>query len=548
MSSCADDSLTALTDVDGCTVPAVALTLHAAPPEVEDNRAQSLDSAAEHPPAESLRVHGLAESMLVMLVLMVLQRGVGFVRGILFCRWLPADQLGEWDLAYDFLLMGGPIAVLALPGCFGRYVEHYRQRDQLRSFLRRLSLVCVVLTALSVCTVLLAAPWFSALFFGDRTLITLTMTWALTLAIVVAYNFFTELFMALRQSRLTAIMQFVNGLTFAAISLLLIGFWRATAVSVVASFAAACVVATGLALVWLHRTWRDLPAREAPLSSSGLWSKVLPFVAWVWVSNWLTNLFGLADRYMIVHYSGLPSEIALQQVGEYHASRVVPLLLVTVAYMLAGILTPYLSHDWEAGRRREVSRRSNLALKLSSLGLMAGGLAILLISKPLFDVAFENKYALGKAVLPMTLTYCCWFGLTNIMQTYLWCAERARQGSLALLAGFVVNVVLNFAWLPVYGLWGAVLATVVGNAVALLLAYGFALIDDLEFDLGTAILLAAPGAFALGVWPSVVVVALLALALARGKLLHRDEQAELVQFARQYIERVPLARRFMRST
>ena len=540
MSSYAGDSLTSGLDAETFAPGAIADVPLVTPCAVADN-----SPAARLPeaPVTEIKVHGLAESMLVMLVLMVVQRGVGFVRGILFCRWLPVEELGEWDLAYDFLLMAGPIAVLALPGCFGRYVEYYRQRGQLRTFLRRLSGVCAVLTVVAVATVLVAAPWFARLFFGDEKLVTLTLVWAGTLGIVVVYNFFTELFMALRQSRLTAMMQFVNGLTFASVSLLLIFLWKPSAQMVLLGFAAACVVSTGLGLIWLRSTWRALPAREEPLSAAGLWGKILPFVTWVWISNWLTNLFGLADRYMIIHYSGLPSDVALVQVGEYHASRVVPLLLVTVAFMLGGILTPYLSHDWEAGRHREVSARSNLAIKLSSLGLMLGGAGILLISGPLFDYAFENKYALGEAVLPMTLSYCCWFGLTTVVQAYLWCAERARQGSIALLAGLVVNVALNFVWLPVYGLWGAVLATVIGNFVALALAYGFALLDRLEFDAGTLVLLAAPGAFSLGTWPTVLVVVAIGVAIACGKLLHRDEQAELISFARQYLDRVPFLRR-----
>lgn len=540
MSSYAGDSVTSSLDAETFAAGAIVAVPLASSCAVE-GAAATVPAAEE--PLDEIRVHGLAESMLVMLVLMVVQRGVGFVRGILFCRWLPVEELGEWDLAYDFLLMAGPIAVLALPGCFGRYVEYYRQRGQLRTFLRRLALVCGLLALLAVGTVVVAAPWFAQLFFGDEKLVTLTFVWAGTLGIVVVYNFFTELFMALRQSRLTAMMQFVNGLTFAAVSLLLVMVWRPSAVMILLGFATACVVSTGLGLVWLRETWRALPAREEPLSAAGLWGKILPFVTWVWISNWLTNLFGLADRYMIIHYSGLPSDVALQQVGEYHASRVVPLLLVTVAFMLGGILTPYLSHDWEAGRHRQVSIRSNLAIKLSSLGLMLGGAGILLISGPLFVYAFENKYALGAAVLPMTLSYCCWFGLTTVVQAYLWCAERARQGSLALFAGLVVNVALNLVWLPLYGLWGAVLATVIGNFVALTLAYGFALLDRLEFDTGTLLLLAAPGAFSLGTWPTVAVVAAIAVAIACGRLLRRDEQAELIAFVRQYLDRVSFLRR-----
>ena len=75
--------------------------------------------------------------MLILLALTVVQRLVGFVRAVLFCRWLDAEQLGLWDMAFSFLLLAAPLSVLAIPGAFGRYLEHYRQRGQLRTFLRR---------------------------------------------------------------------------------------------------------------------------------------------------------------------------------------------------------------------------------------------------------------------------------------------------------------------------------------------------------------------------------------------------------------------------
>ena len=61
---------------------------------------------------------------------------------MLFCRWLDPEQLGLWDMAFSFLLLAAPLAVLAIPGSFGRYLEYYRRRGQLHVFLRRTSLVC----------------------------------------------------------------------------------------------------------------------------------------------------------------------------------------------------------------------------------------------------------------------------------------------------------------------------------------------------------------------------------------------------------------------
>ena len=70
----------------------------------------------------------------------------------------------------------------------------------------------------------------------------------------------------------------------------------------------------------------------------------------MWVTNLLTNLFEVIDRFMIVHHSGWPSEEALRQVGNYHSSRILPLLFVSVAVMLGSMITPHLSVDWEIGQ------------------------------------------------------------------------------------------------------------------------------------------------------------------------------------------------------
>ena len=88
----------------------------------------------------------LAASVTILLVANVIQRSIGFGRGILFCRWLTPDELGTWEMAYSFLLLAAPVIVLGLPGSFGRYLERYRQRGQLRTFLRRTTQWSLALT------------------------------------------------------------------------------------------------------------------------------------------------------------------------------------------------------------------------------------------------------------------------------------------------------------------------------------------------------------------------------------------------------------------
>src|SRR6476659_791827 len=78
----------------------------------------------------------LAASVTILLVANIIQRSIGFGRSLLLCRWLSREELGTWDMAYSFLLLAAPVIVLGLPGSFGRFLERFRQRGQLRTFLR----------------------------------------------------------------------------------------------------------------------------------------------------------------------------------------------------------------------------------------------------------------------------------------------------------------------------------------------------------------------------------------------------------------------------
>lgn len=481
----------------------------------------------------------LADSVIILLSLTAVQRLVGFLRSVLFCRWLNANELGQWDLAFSFLLLAAPLSILALPAAFGRYVEHFRRRGHLRTLLLRTALACAGLVVVAAAIVGLNDTVFARLVFGSSDHAALVRLLAISLVAVVAFNYCVDLLTAMRSIRLLAVAQLVNSLGFACLGCGLLLLWRESAASVVIAYGGACLLTVVGFSFWMFRIWRRVPRPEAELPQVEFWRKLLPYVGWVTAGALMANLFEIADRYMIVHFSGQGPESALAMVGEYHSSRVVPVLLVSVALMLGGMVTPHLSDDWECGRRREVGRRLNLFLKMLAFGLCVAAVGVLLLAPLLFGVAFEGKFSDGRAVLPWTLTYCIWFGLTMVAQNYLFCAEKARLGSIALLIGLGANVVLNLVLLPRLGLLGAVLATSAANVVSLVLVCGFATVLGFRLDRGTRLMFAVPISLAGGPWVAAAVLVAVAFEAARGTdLLSAEERQMLAKVLADYWGRV----------
>lgn len=452
---------------------------------------------APPPPASLGRIPGgvwntLAGSVMVVMAAAVLQRAVGFVRATWFCRRLDPQELGLWDASFGFLMTAGPLVVLALAGCLGRYVEHYRKRGRLRTFIRRTATAYAILAVSGTGVVLLAAEPLAGLLFNNPGQASTVRLLAGVLLTVTAFNFLYELMTALRRTAWIAGLQLANSVLFAAVGVGLLLIWKNAAVSVMLAYGSACAVTAAAALWGLRGAPFADSAGETPLGHREFWPKILAFSASLWAASTVSNLFETADRYMILHLLPEGPAAALARLGDYHASRLVPTLMVSLAAMTAGIAVPHLSREWESGRRAAVGLQTRLLLKLFG-GMLCLASAILLAAAPwVFGVLFAGKYPAGLEILPLTVTYCLWYAMFVILQNYLICSEKTWLAGAALAAGLGVNVALNGVLLPVFGLPGAVAATAAANLTALLILAAVCRRLGWQSDLGVAVVVALP--------------------------------------------------------
>ena len=109
----------------------------------------------------------IATGLIFALLLTVGQRVIGFGRGILFCHFMTDQELGQWSMVWSYLMLMAPLAVLGLPGCFGKYSEYYRQRGQLRSFIGRIAIISFAMTSTLATAVFFMPETFSWILFRD---------------------------------------------------------------------------------------------------------------------------------------------------------------------------------------------------------------------------------------------------------------------------------------------------------------------------------------------------------------------------------------------
>ena len=419
----------------------------------------------------SLVRDSIAAGVIFALVMTVGQRAIGFVRGLLFCRYMTEQQLGQWSLTFSFLMMLVPLAMLGLPGCFGRFSEHYRSRGQLGYFVSRIAATSIFLTLLASVSMFIFPGWFANMLFCDAGQTGVIYAMAFCVLMVSVSNFLTSLMESLRLVRVVTMMRFVTGTLFATLGLGLVLLTNDAAVGATIGFGLSCFLGAIPAMWILFRHPEELKNTGEHLPHSDMWRRLAPFALWMWASNFFNNCFELSDRYMLVWCSPVTVEQAQGLVGQYHSGRQIPLLLVSLSFMLGGVLIPYMSTHWEKGNKDAAHKLLTWSLKLMSLAFTMVGVGVLVVAPFIFETILEGRYTEGLEVLPLAMAYCIWFGLTCVGQNYLWVAEKGKWIALSVGIGLLSNLVLNALLISQYAVWGAVSATATSNALLLATIY-----------------------------------------------------------------------------
>jgi len=176
----------------------------------------------------------------------------------------------------------------------------------------------------------------------------------------------------------------------------------------------------------------------------------------------------VADRFILGYYRDL------SEVGIY-----------SLAYtfgMVMYLVTQSLSQAWLPMFFELANEKENRQL----LGRICSGLAVLLValaclgiqlSPPFIHIALDYRYHSAARIVPLVVMGYLFHALFSLFDLSILQAKRTVSVFLISLVAFAVNLVLNFAMIPRWGMYGAAWATTIAYGVeavgAFLLAQSF---------------------------------------------------------------------------
>jgi O-antigen/teichoic acid export membrane protein len=219
-------------------------------------------------------------------------------------------------------------------------------------------------------------------------------------------------------------------------------------------------VLTLLLAVWLSRQWLDGGweksfLREAlPLS--------LPLVPHLLLALGLVA----ADRLILQRYR------SMEEVGLYSLAYTFGMMMFLVTASVAQAWSPVFYRMASQGE----SKRPAIGRTLAVIVLLLSAVAVfgLAIADPFIRGFLDSRYWRAGPLVPLVIGGYLFHAVFALFQMNALHARKAQFVWVVSIFALIANLVLNFAWDPKWGMYGAAWATTVAYAVESLLMYMYA--------------------------------------------------------------------------
>ena len=174
----------------------------------------------------------------------------------------------------------------------------------------------------------------------------------------------------------------------------------------------------------------------------------------------------VADRFILEHYRDL------NEVGIYSLAYTIGMVMFLVTQSLSQAWLPIFFElaGGSEGNRQVLGRIcSGLVVFLTAIGCIG-----ILLSPPLIHIALDYRYHAAIRIVPFVIMGYLFHALFSLLNLSIMHAKRTQFVFLISLMAFSVNLALNFAMIPRWGMYGAAWATTIAYGVEAMGAYIFA--------------------------------------------------------------------------
>lgn len=373
-------------------------------------------------------------------------------------RLLDPDGYGLLFLSLSVIGVFQMVARLGIGRSAGRYVSEYKEIDQTQiPYIVRTSLL-VNIVALTVTALILAVSYrYIASFLNEPELVPFLLLGVLLVGLGTANTFVEKVLQGFEAITFVAGWEIFGRISrlLIALGLVVSGFG---ALGALWGYVISAMLMTAIGFVYLFRRVRSVRNNTARVEP-GLRRRIVEYAIPITATNTAKVLDKRVDT-VLVGYFLSPVAVSYYVLGSQVVSFV-----ETPMSALGFTLSPSFGAQKAAGNIDQVSRIYEQALTKGLLLYAPMGAGIVLVADPMIHLVFGADYAGAIVVLQVLGVYAMLQAVTKVTSNGLDFLGRARERAIAKGVVSVLNVALNIMLIPLLGVVGAAIATVITHGI-----------------------------------------------------------------------------------
>lgn len=369
-------------------------------------------------------------------------------------RLLQPQGYGLLMLAITIFSTFQFVSRLGIGGSAGRYVAEYKEKhpEQVPHIVRFSLLLSIGAIVVTVSGVLLSYQFITELL-NEPALAPFLIVGTVYLVLGTLQTYITKVLQGFEAIEFVAILKAADpvGRLIFALGLVLAGFG---AIGAYVGYIISSALTVSLGAIYLFFRLRKHSVHESSVEA-GLRRRIAEYAIPLTATNSASILDKRFDT-LLVGFFLTPVEVGFYVL----ADRVIK-FVETPMSALGFTLSPMYGSQKAAGNISQISRIYEVALVNSLLLYIPAGAGIILVADPLIQLVFGPEYSGAVIILQVLGLYAVLKAVTKLTDNGLNYLGRARERAIVRLVTAVLNVGLNILLLPLIGVVGAAIATVI---------------------------------------------------------------------------------------
>jgi O-antigen/teichoic acid export membrane protein len=397
----------------------------------------------------------------------VLSRFITYFTRIFIARYFGPEDYGLFSLGLAVIGFAGAFAVLGLPTGVTRYVSYYRSKKE-EAQVKGVLVFSLFVVALVSCifggVLFLVSPQIASIVFHNPELTKVFMVFAISVPFTALSSILTSSFEGFQDIKYRVYTERIILNVLKLVFIVFLGVLGYGVLGIAFAYTLATVLTFFIALYFLETKIFSLRSK---IPAIYIKKEMLVFSLPLMLAGFMKTIMTRIDTVMLGYYR------TAGEVGVYNAAVPTAQILVIATSSMAVLFLPVITELYVKGQKELLEVVYKTVTKWAFYLNLPVFLIMVFFSRQVMALMFGLEYISGSLALSILAVGFFTVSMSFTPYYLLIMSKKTRSIFIISLFATLINVVLNWTLIPIYGLEGAAMATAVTYFMNSILLFGY---------------------------------------------------------------------------